>query len=512
MLSWVIRKTDASAHSRCSLTLLDVHNSNCFKWMTMRSSVAAKSLERLPNLSERSYTCMKKYTQREVSSRGGCAPSGRGRSILIPMSNASLWLYRALVLGLLPVVIPVLKIRDRVAGKRRPKFGDRFARDLPDLPGDGLWLHAVSVGEVEIARRLVRELSSFAPEIPIVVSATTATGLDLARRTLGEGVPVIPCPIDLPGPVGRVFDAVNPRALVVVETELWPEMLHQAGRRRIPAAVVNARLSDSSFRSYRRVRPLLAPLLAPVHLVLARSEADAERFSALGVPKPSIRVAGNIKYDLEPDPSPLSWTEFAQAAAGDRPIVVAGSTMDGEEATVLDAVARLEAEGRSVFLILAPRHPERFDAVADLVTRRGFAMTRRSAADGPTTDTSVFLLDTIGELARAYKVATVAFIGGSLAPTGGHNPLEPAVWGVPVLSGPHVHNFVEVYDEMTAAGAARLVADGDEFTAALGRWLDDPAVARAAGEAGRAVVEANRGATGLTTEALLEFLGETTRT
>ena len=417
-------------------------------------------------------------------------------------------LYRTLVVALLPVVIPVLKVRDRVKGKRRPTFRERFALQLPEVVRRGMWIHAVSVGEVEIARRLIREIHGDRPRLPILLSATTATGLDLARRIAGDDVTVIPCPIDLPGAVRRVFDAADPRALVVVETELWPEMLHQAGRRRIPAAVVNARLSDSSFRSYRRVRSLLEPLLAPVRLVLARSEADAERFAALGVPTHSIRVVGNIKYDLEPDPTPLSWVEDALSAAGDRPIVVAGSTMEGEEATVLDTVARLEAEGRSVFLILAPRHPERFDAVAELVTRRGLPMIRRSSGDQPAASTTVFLLDTIGELARAYRVAAVAFIGGSLAPTGGHNPLEAAVWGVPVLSGPHVHNFVEVYDEMTAAGAARLVADGDELATALARWLDDPAAARAAGAAGRAAVEANRGATALSAAALLELAAE----
>ena len=184
--------------------------------------------------------------------------------------------------------------------------------------------------------------------------------------------------------------------------------------------------------------------------------------------------------------------------------------MEGEETTVLDAVARLDVEGRSVFLILAPRHPERFETVADLVTRRGLTLTRRSSDDPPTPETSVFLLDTIGELARAYRVASVAFIGGSLVMTGGHNPLEPAVWGVPVLSGPHVHNFVEVYDEMTGAGAARLVADGDELVTALARWLDHPTEAGAAGAEGRRVVETNRGATALTAAALLDLAGGST--
>jgi len=424
------------------------------------------------------------------------------------MAGAGLWIYRTLVAGLLPVVIPVIKIRDRFRAKSRPSFGERFARDLPALPTGGLWLHAVSVGEVEIARALVREIAARSPEMPVVVTATTATGLALARKTLPEEIPVVPCPLDLPGAVGRFLDTARPRAVVVVETELWPEMLHQAEIRDLPVAVINARLSDTSFRGYRKVRRLLAPMLAPLSLVLARSAVDAERFAALGAASSSIRVAGNIKYDLEPDPEVLPWAEAVQTAAGDRPVVVAGSTMEGEEEIVLDAAARCAESERPIFLVLAPRHPERFDAVASMVSKRSLGLTRRSSGDAPGADTSVFLIDTIGELARAYRLAAAAFIGGSLVPTGGHNPLEPAVWGVPVLSGPHVHNFQEVYDEMTAAGAAILVDGADGLTEAMFGWLDSPHAAGVAGAAGRAVVEANRGATAHTAAALLELVGE----
>jgi 3-deoxy-D-manno-octulosonic-acid transferase len=422
------------------------------------------------------------------------------------MAGASLWLYRILVAGLLPVAIPTLKISDRWAGKRRPTFSDRLARRLPDLPRRGLWLHGVSVGEVEIARRLVREISQLAPETPMVVTATTATGLDLARRGLPDEVPAVPCPLDLPGALGRFFDATQPRALVVVETELWPEMLHQAGERGVPVAVVNGRLSDASFRRYRRVRPLLGSLLDPLSLVLARSPADADRFAALGVSPSSIRVAGNIKYDLEPDAEPLPWAAEVKRAAGGRPVIAAGSTMDGEEDIILELAARCAAADRPIFLILAPRHPERFDLAAGLVRERGFVLGRRSTAGAPRSGSDVFLLDTMGELARAYRSADLAFIGGSLAPTGGHNPLEPAVWGVPVLSGPHIHNFTEIYDEMTAAGAAVIVDDVDALTKAVDHWLDNPRAAGVAGAAGRAVVEANRGATARTTAALLELM------
>ena len=422
-------------------------------------------------------------------------------------ASASLWLYRILLGGLLPAAIPVLKLRQRLSGKSRPRFSDRLGRGLPELGRHGVWLQAVSVGEVEIARRLAAELARRAPDLPLNVSATTATGLALAARSLGDRLPVFPCPLDLPGPVGRVFTAAEPRLLVLVETELWPELLHQAGRRGVPAAVVNARLSERSHAAYRRVAGALRPLLAPLSLVLARTAADAERFADLGVPERRIAVTGNIKYDLEPDPRPLEWADALVRAAGSRPIVVAGSTMEGEEAHVLEALAGLEPDGPRTLLVLAPRHPERFPAVAQLLEARGLKFARRSLPQELGPDTEVFLLDTIGELARAYGLARLAFIGGSLAPTGGHNPLEPAVFGVPVLSGPHVHNFREVYDEMTASGGARIVADAAELAVAAAVWLDDLGLARAAGSAGWEVVQRNRGATARTAGALLDLVG-----
>ncbi len=424
------------------------------------------------------------------------------------MASASLWLYRALLAASLPAAVTTLKVRDRLVGKRRPRFADRLGRDLPDIAPDGMWLQAVSVGEVELARRLVAEIRREAADLPLLVSSTTATGLDLARRTLGATLPVIPCPLDLPAPVSRVLSAAQPRAVVLVETELWPELLHQSARTKTSVAVVNARLSERSFAAYRRVSGLLRPLLAPLTLVLARTSADGERFAALGVTAERIVVAGNIKYDVEADERTLEWAEAVRAAAAGRPILVAGSTMEGEEATLLDAMAGLGDGATAPFLVLAPRHPERFDAVAKLLDERAVAWVRRSAGGPIAEGTVVFLLDTIGELARAYGLASVAYIGGSLVATGGHNPLEAAVWGVPVVSGAHVHNFREVYDELTAAGGARLVTGRGELAAAAAAWLDEPDLARAAGAAGRDVVLRNRGATARTVSALLRLIGE----
>ncbi len=424
------------------------------------------------------------------------------------MRRLALWTYRLLLRGALPLAAPVLWVRDRVAGKGRPALRYRLGFGLPPMDPGGLWIQAVSVGEVEVARRLVAELNHRRPDLPLLVTATTATGLALARRTLAGRAAVTPCPLDLGRPVRRVLRAAGPRALVLVETEIWPEMLHQAGRRGIPSAVVNARLSKSSFTRYLKVRPLLEPLLEPLALVAARAETDAERFAALGVPEARIRVTGNIKYDLEPDPAPLEWEERVRHWAGERPLLVAGSTMEGEEAAVLEAVETAGGWER-LFLVLAPRHPERFDPVAQMLRERGVSLARRSAVEQAPARPDVLLLDTIGELGRAYRLGFAAFVGGSLVPTGGHNPLEPAVYGVPVVTGPKLHNFSEVYAELITKGGAVVVWRGEELGRQLASWMADPAAAREVGEAARRVVVSNRGAAGRTVELLLGLLEET---
>ncbi len=419
-----------------------------------------------------------------------------------------LWIYRILMTVVVPIAIGFLALRDRLIGKQRPPWSERFARRVHPAEPGGLWIHAVSVGEVEVARRLIDELDQDVSAGPIALTSTTATGLALARKNLADRVRVLPTPIDLFGPVGRVFDALKPRALILVETELWPEMLHQAGCRGIPVFIVNARLSDVSFRRYRRVARALRPLLKPLSLVLTRDETDAERFKDLGIEGERVTVGGNVKYDLEADRRPLEWDDEIASWAAGRPVVVAGSTLEGEEQLVLDAVETVVgSDGRRPLVILAPRHPERFDAVAHLVSERGLTLIRRSSLfDEAETGADVFLLDVIGELARAFRHGAVAFIGGSLVPSGGHNPLEPAAWGVPVLSGPWVANFEEIYREMVAAGAVRLVAGSRDFGAALDQWLSAPDVARHAGEAGRRVVEKNRGATARITAEIVHRL------
>lgn len=423
---------------------------------------------------------------------------------LLRMASAALWLYRTAMFTALPLVAPFLLMADRRRGKQRPALALRLGRRLPPLPPGGIWVQAVSVGEVAVARSLLAELRRRFPEVPLVLSATTATGLKLATGQQQADV-VLPFPIDLPGPVRRALDAALPRLVVLVETELWPELLAACASRGIPVAVVNARVSDSSFRGYRMIRYLMAGLLEPISLALAQETTDADRLRHLGVPPERIKVIGNIKFDQgAPKKSPQVVTQLATLAAG-RPVLVAGSTMEGEERQVLDALLRMSPERRP-FLLLAPRHPERVPDVLTLAAAKGLSAIRRTLLPEAPAGTAVVVLDTVGELAALYELASVAFIGGSLVGTGGHNPIEPARFGVPVLTGPHVRNFSAVYGHFLKGGAARLVHNERELADAVAEWLGDSEAARRAGEAGRALLEANAGATARTVTELERFL------
>lgn len=421
------------------------------------------------------------------------------------MAPPSLWLYRALMAVSLPVLAPFLLVADRRHGKRRPPWARRLGRRLPAIPAGGIWMQAVSVGEVAVARPLLAELRRRHPELPLVLSSTTATGLAMASGAQLANV-TLPFPVDLPGPVRRLMDAARPRLVVLVETELWPELLAACGSRGIPVALANARVSDRSFAGYQAVRTLLRPLLAPITLALAQDEQSARRLARMGVAEDRIRVSGNIKFDASPPGAPPKALEALRRLAAGRPVVVAGSTMAGEEEQVLDAFLRLP-EPRRPFLLLAPRHPERAQQVIELVASCGLSVIRRTLLSEAQAGCAVVVLDTVGELAALYQLGAVAFIGGSLVATGGHNPIEPARFGVPVLTGPHVRNFAAVYRSFVEAGAAKVVHTAPELARALEGWLGDPPGAGAAGAAGRRLLAHNAGATSRTAEALERFLG-----
>jgi len=372
-----------------------------------------------------------------------------------------------------------------------------------------VWLHAVSVGEVMAATELVRELRARLPEWVIAISTTTETGQRLARERFG-GTPVFYMPLDFVSVVRRYLDVLHPNLVILMESELWPNLMNVCARQGIPVAVVNARVSDRSLPRYLRLRRLWRPLLGKVSLFLAQSEENARRLVRIGAPADRVQVAGNLKYDVKAAGESAMTKLLAERLPSGAKVLVAGSTLEGEEKMLLEAWPRvLEATPEAV-MVLAPRRPERFAAVADLVTERGFGVVRASqlrAGSGVVGRDSVVLLDTIGDLASVYSLGTAAFVGGSLVAAGGHNPLEPARFGVPVVMGESSENFREIVEAMRDADGIRIVRE-PELAGALVDLLTKSDEAREVGESGRAVFGAQAGATRRTVEAVLGVMEE----
>lgn len=389
----------------------------------------------------------------------------------------------------------------------------RLGRYAPERAGDpasrgGLWLHAVSVGEVGVAATLARALP---PSLPLVVTTVTPTGQERARSQLGHRAAVEYLPFEFGFAVRRFFDRFEPRTLVLVEGDYWPLVLREARRRGVPVAVVNGRVSDRSFprlsRWIRRFPGLRRLFFAGVERFGVQTAADRDRLLALGIDAARVVVTGNLKYETpEPAEKPDLAATVARLAQG-RPVLVAGSIMAGEEDEVITAFRPL-APGRRALLLLAPRHPQAFGAVYRRLVAEGWSVARRSETSAAEESADVLLLDTLGELAFAYSLAAGAFIGGTLLPTGGHNPLEAARYGVPVVVGPSMENFREMADHFDAAQAWRRVSTAEELGATWNNWLDHPEAAQELGQRGRALLEANRGAMANTLAMLAPLLGE----
>ena len=410
-----------------------------------------------------------------------------------------MFLYRLLATSALLAYSPFALLRS-LAGRR--ELGDirgRLGRSAyPDLDG-GVWVHAVSVGEVGVARSLLESIARKAPGRRLGLSVTTRAGRDLAERT-ARGVPVFAFPLDLSRAVDRALASVRPGLILLTETELWPLFLQRAQARGIPVALVNGRLSERSWKGYRLVRRWFSGVLANVSRFGMQTERDAERIAALGASAAKIQVIGNLKYDVD-SPPPFPDAERIRTAARGRPVIVAGSTREGEESLVLEAWKRLSVP---TLLALAPRRPERFEAVATDLERRGERVLRRS---GPAaSEATVYLLDSIGELASLYREGTMAFLGGSLVPTGGHNPIEAWAAGSPVVVGPHTENFAEVVERGEKLGILRRVADAAELARAWEQSLADPAATKRTGAMAERFVAENRGAADRTADFVLSLL------
>jgi 3-deoxy-D-manno-octulosonic-acid transferase len=374
-----------------------------------------------------------------------------------------------------------------------------------------IWIHAVSVGEVLAVTRLVKTLDATLPEYSVAISTTTRTGQALARERFGANR-VFYCPLDLPWAVRAYLNALKPRMLVLAETEFWPNLLNGCFRRGIPVAVVNARISDRSWPRYKMLRRLWKPLLGRLGSVLAQSQTDAERLIAIGCVPERVQVAGNLKFDVRAAEEAEA-TRLLKASGASLRFVVAGSTLEGEEAALLEAWPKLLHVDAQLAMVVAPRHPERFWAVAALLEKSGNAWTRRSEWNRkpaePLRPGEIVLLDTIGELASVYSLASVGFVGGSLVPAGGHNPLEPAQFGVPIVMGPHYANFAAITDSLRTRDALRIAAK-EELAETLAALLADRTGAEAMGARAREVFEQQAGATDRCVHALRALLASGT--
>lgn len=403
-------------------------------------------------------------------------------------------LYNLLVYLVAPIVFLTQTLRGLGDPDSRQRRWQRFGLG-EGLPDGSIWVHAVSVGEVQASAPLVRALLERYPARRLVLTTVTPTGAARARSLFGDAVTLRYLPFDLPGSVRRFFERVKPAIAIIMETELWPNLLAECNRRGIPLLMASARISPRSVRRYRRFASLFGGLLSNGIVIAAQSEADAQRFLSIGAHPSRTHVTGNIKFDIVLDPDVCrqggAWRE---AQARGRPTWVAGSTHEGEEGLVLDAHEKVRAEHAGALLVLVPRHPNRFAEVAALLDQRGVSWVSRSSGQAIRPETGVLLGDTMGELMMFYAAADVAFVAGSLVPVGGHNLLEPVAAGASVVTGPHNFNGEEIYRKLVEAGVVTTVADADGLSATVAGLLADAHRRRELGERGRRVVEENRGA------------------
>lgn len=411
-------------------------------------------------------------------------------------------LYNLLLVFLTIVLSPVILFKLATVPKYRggitQKLG-RVRKGVSKLVGTGvrpIWVHAVSVGEVMAAHPLVRQLKKRYPDRPLLLSTVTVTGNLTARQRVPEADAVFYFPFDYPCTVRRVISRIDPAIVLIAETELWPNFLRELGRRRIPSAVINGRISPRSFGRYRRLRSFFGEVFRNVALFCMQSLEDAARIRDIGAAPDQVMVSGNLKFDQKITPvetPPIG-------IAGGRSVITAGSTHRGEEAILLEVFTRLRKKYPELLLIIAPRHPERFNEVCGLITNAGYECQRRTRLKGPVKD--IVLLDTIGELRAFYSICDIAFVGGSLVKVGGHNLLEPAAMKKPVIFSRYMFNFKEISEAIIKAGGGAMVKDKEELYHQLDSLLGNKPHAAEMGNRAYEVIAANSGATKRTLEAV----------
>lgn len=405
--------------------------------------------------------------------------------------------YSALFVVLLPFIVLRMLLRSRHAPAYRQRLRERFGFFVPANDARPcIWIHAVSLGETLAARPLVERLLEAFPQYQLLITTTTPTGSAQVRQLFGSRVFHVYAPWDTPGAVQRFLHRAQPTLLILMETELWPNMLHYSKRSGCQVLLANARLSARSAKGYARLPHTSRHMLDALDWLGAQSRADAHRFAQLGMDSSRISVTGSIKFDVHVDDQAREHVQTLrqQWAALQRPTVIFASTHEGEEQLALSAFATFRAQQPAGLLLLAPRHPERFDKVFALCCEAGLNVARRSMQDPVNADTDLLLLDSLGELSQLFGAADIAVIGGSFIPRGGHNPLEAAAWGIPILCGPSMFNFEDISERLSQAGALQRCADERQLTMQLERLVHDAQESHRRGAAALSVLESNRGA------------------
>ena len=389
------------------------------------------------------------------------------------MTMASIYrlTYSLLWLGLSPIALLRLFWRSRKKPGMRQDWQQRLGF-IPVQTQPLIWLHAVSVGETVAAQPLVEQLLQRYPQHRLLISNTTFTGRQTAQRLFGERVKTVYCPYDFPLFIRLFNRRAKPELLIIMETEIWPNLLHHCGQQNIPVVLANARLSERSCRGYTRIKPLISAALANIDLIACRSQTDVDNFIRIGADPARLKAFGNIKFDITPTPSQSSTSTIRYQLGPTRSVFVAASTHKGEDEHILALFSRLKSTFPDLVLILVPRHPERFTQVFKLCEQTNLNIQRRSDNRPYSTDTDIILGDSLGEMALWYEAADVVFMGGSLVETGGHNPLEASVFGVPVVSGPHIFNFEDIFSVLCSDELAWHCHDTEQLGARLTELLN----------------------------------------
>src|SRR6478672_10450586 len=430
------------------------------------------------------------------------------------MSKVSMYVFYSLLLACAALLsLPWWAIHMLRLGKYRSGLPERLGfvpARLSDAQPNSIWVHAVSVGEVLAVSQLISELQRQYPDRQIFVSTTTATGQALARQRFGENR-VFFMPLDFGFAVRRYLNTLKPQVIVIAETEFWPNLLHLARKRQTAVAIVNARISDRSFPRYKRFKWFFGRVLSGVDLFLTQTTEDAQRLRDIGAPTERVRVSGNLKFDVRPNAQPELITGLRAAIGKDSPVIVCGSTAEGEEEPLLAAFKAVQQQFPKAVMILAPRHPERFEKVAALISAAGFALQRRTQwQSAQPIRSGIFLLDSVGELAAIYELADIAFVGGSLVPTGGHNILEPAQYGAAILTGPHTFNFREIVSIFEQGSAIKIVT-AESLGSELLLLVSDPDERQRMGRLAQTLFTKHAGATQRTLTALAPLLQQQER-